>query len=131
MRGDFSLPRRPAAALMARASPPPSPVMASRSPQTSAPLTFDLPRSLIEKIQSIRKGRGLKTASEVVRLAVEQFDFDGCEPDHEPHRQISVRITAPQRAMLKRFAKSKDSSVGELIRLALEGLTVKPPRTRR
>jgi hypothetical protein len=105
--------------------------MATRSPKTSAPLTFDLPLSLIEKITAIRKGRRLKTASAVVRLAVEQFDFDGCEPAHVPHRQISVRITAPQRAMLKRYSKSKDSSVGELIRLALEGLTVKPPRTRR
>ncbi len=105
--------------------------MVSRSSKSSAPLTFDLPRSLIDKIQAIRKGRKLKTASEVVRLAIEQFDFDSCEPDHEPHQQISVRITAVQRAMMKRYSKSKDSSVGELLRLALEGLPVNPPRTRR
>lgn len=105
--------------------------MAPRSSKSSAPLTFDLPLSLIEKIQAIRKGRNLKTSSEVVRLAIEQFEFDRCEPDHEPHQQISVRITANQRATLKRYSKSKDTSVGELLRLALEALTVKPPRTRR
>lgn len=102
--------------------------MASRSKKKSAPLTFDLPLGLIGKIQSTRKGRGLKTTSEVVRLAIEQFDFGGCKPRHEPHRQISVRLAAAERAMLKRYARSKSTSVGELLRLALEGLSVKAPR---
>jgi hypothetical protein len=130
MRGDFSLPRGRVTALIDTALSRHS-LMASRPPKNSAPLTFDLPLSLITKIQSIRKGRGLKTASEVVRLAVEQFDFDACRPDHEGHQQISVRIAGPQRAMLKRYAKAKDASVGELLRLALEDLPVKAPRPRR
>ncbi|MDB6167957.1 MAG: CopG domain protein DNA-binding domain protein [Verrucomicrobia bacterium] len=105
--------------------------MAPRSSKASAPLTFDLPETLIEKIHSIRKGRSLKTASEVVRLAIEQFDFDACRPDHEPRQQISVRVSAQQRATLKRYAKGKDASVGELIRCALEDLPVKQPRPSR
>jgi Arc/MetJ-type ribon-helix-helix transcriptional regulator len=96
--------------------------MASRSKKISAPLTFDLPLSLIAKIQSRRKSHGLKTASEVVRLAMEQFDFERCIPPSEPHRQISVRMTARQRAMLKRHAKKKHTSVGELLRLAIGSL---------
>jgi len=105
--------------------------MASRSKKNSAPLTFDLPLELIAKIKAARKNRGLKSTSEVVRLAVGEFDFEGCRPAHEPHRQISVRVAAPQRAMLKRYARSKDTSVGELLRLALEGLPVKPARPAR
>ena len=105
--------------------------MASRSKNNSAPLTFDLPLELIAKIKASRKSRGLKTTSEVVRLAIEQFDFEACAPGHEPHRQISVRVAAPQRAMLKRYARSKGASVGELLRLALEGLAVKPARPAR
>lgn len=105
--------------------------MASRSKKKSAPLTFDLPLGLIGKIKSSRKSLGLKTASEVVRRAIEQFDFEGCKPNHEPHRQISVRVAAPQRAMLKRYARSKDTSVGELLRLALEGLPAKAPKSAR
>lgn len=104
--------------------------MATRSAKSASPLAFDLPLSLVDKIAAIRKGRNLKSASEVVRLALDEFDLDRCEPGHEPQRQISVRISAQQRATLHRFAKSKDSSVGELIRLALESLTVKPPRRR-
>jgi Arc/MetJ-type ribon-helix-helix transcriptional regulator len=105
--------------------------MASRSQKKSAPLTFDLPLGLIAKIKSSRKNRGLKSASEVVRAAIEQFDFEHCEPSREPHRQISVRVAAAQRAMLKRFARSKGASVGELLRLALEALPAKPPRAER
>lgn len=99
--------------------------MATRSKKSSAPLTFDLPLSLIAKIKSLRTGHGLATASEVVRLAMERFNFDKCQPESVPHRQISVRITADQRSMLKRYAKKKDTSVGELLRLALEELPVK------
>jgi Arc/MetJ-type ribon-helix-helix transcriptional regulator len=102
--------------------------MATRSRKVSAPLTFDLPLSLIAKIEACRRGRSFKTASEVVRLAIGGFDFESCEPMRDPHRQISVRITAEQRAMLKRHARKKDASVGELLRLALESLPVKPAR---
>ena len=100
--------------------------MATRTKKSSAPLTFDLPVDLISKIKSTRNGHGLQSASEVVRLAMENFDFESCQPAQVPHRQISVRITADQRAMLKRYAKKKDTSVGELLRLALEGLPAKP-----
>ena len=100
--------------------------MASRS--VSAPLTFDLPVSLLGKIESSRKNHGLSTASEVVRRAIEEFDFEGCEPARDPHRQVSVRLGSAQRAMLKRFAKKKDASVGELVRFALEAFAEKAPK---
>lgn len=102
--------------------------MAKKSSKPSAPLTFDLPESLIERIESCRKGHGFATASEVVRTALANFDFATCKPDRDPHRQISVRITADQRATLRRYSKQKDASVGELLRLALEALPVKPGR---
>jgi hypothetical protein len=102
--------------------------MAAHKNKNSAPLTFDLPLELIAKIQSIRKGHGLKTASEVVRLAMDNFDFERCQPPHEPHRQISVRVSADQRSTLKRYAKKKDASVGELLRLAVEALPAKPKK---
>ena len=103
--------------------------MATRSRKISAPLTFDLPLSLIAKIETCRRGHGFGTASEVVRLAIGGYDFESCEPLRDPHRQISVRITADQRSMLKRYARQKDASVGELLRLALESLPVKPAKS--
>jgi Arc/MetJ-type ribon-helix-helix transcriptional regulator len=102
--------------------------MATRA--ASAPLTFDLPLSLISKIEGHRRRYGLKTASEVVRMAIEKFDFEGCEPERDPHRQVSVRLGTNQRAMLKRYAKKKGASVGELLRFALEGLPAKKTKSR-
>ncbi len=99
--------------------------MAKSSRKASAPLTFDLPESLIARIETSRKGHGFATASEVVRTAIEGYDFETCEPTRDPHRQISVRITADQRATLKRYAKKKNASVGELLRLALEAMPAK------
>jgi Arc/MetJ-type ribon-helix-helix transcriptional regulator len=99
--------------------------MAKSSRKASAPLTFDLPESLISRIESCRRGHGFKTASEVVRTAIADYDFEDCKPERDPHRQISVRITSDQRAMLKRYARQKDASVGELLRLALEAMPVK------
>ncbi len=49
--------------------------MASRSHPVSAPLTFDLPESLIAKMEVARANHGLKTVSELVRHAVAEFDF--------------------------------------------------------
>lgn len=102
--------------------------MSKSAKKTSAPLTFDLPLSLIDKIQARQKSLGLATASEVVRLAMEQFDFERCIPPSEPHRQISVRMTTKQRTVLKRHAKSKNTSVGELLRLAIDSLPAKAKR---
>jgi hypothetical protein len=102
--------------------------MPRSSRKGSAPLTFDLPVSLIERIGTCRKGHGFATASEVVRLAIESFDFESCTPARDPHTQISVRVTNEQRAMLKRYARKKDASVGELLRLALESLPTKPAK---
>jgi Arc/MetJ-type ribon-helix-helix transcriptional regulator len=102
--------------------------MATSTRSASAPLTFDLPVSLIARIESIRRGRALKNASEVVRLAIELCDFESCDPSHDPRRQISVRITPRQRATLKRYSRKKRASVGELLRLALDSLPSKPSR---
>ena len=99
--------------------------MAKNSRKPSAPLTFDLPESLIARIETVRRGHGFTTASEVVRTAIAGYDFERCEPSRDPHRQISVRITADQRSMLKRYARQKDASVGELLRLALEAMPSK------
>lgn len=106
--------------------PRPVPIaMAKSSRAPSAPLTFDLPESLVEKIEVLRRERDLKSVSEVVRLAVDEFDFTRCEFATDPFRQISVRIGTAQRGLLKRVARQKHASVGEVLRRAVEALPVK------
>ena len=102
----------------------------AKNRNSSAPLTFDLPASLIERIEVCRRGNGFSSASEVVRTAIEEFDFATCRPDREPHRQISVRISPDQRAALKRYSRQKDVSVGELLRMAIEALPARGAKRR-
>lgn len=102
--------------------------MAKKSRKATAPLTFDLPVSLIAKIESCRRGHAFKSASEVVRLALGNFDFETCAPVRDPHKQISVRVSTDQRAALKRYSRQKNASVGELLRLAVEALPAKPAK---
>ncbi len=89
----------------------------------AAPLTFDLPVSLIRAIGRYQRENKIKSTSEVVRLAVNMFDIEGFEPVNDPHRQISVRVPGNTRTLLRRAAKRKDSSIGEILRAALEALT--------
>lgn len=98
------------------------------SAQPAAPLTFDLPVELMDKIEVCRKSLGLASASEVIREAITRFDFSKCQPVRVPHRQISVRLSGEHRATLKRQARLKDVSIGELLRLAIEGLQPKAVR---
>lgn len=101
--------------------------MAKKTPPTPAPLTFDLPLSLIAKIELHRKKLGLASTSEVVRHAINEFDFDGYQVDVLEHRQISVRLPAQTKATLVKTAKKKRVSVGELLRVAIDGLPAKAP----
>ena len=96
--------------------------MATRSRPAPAPLTFDLPEVLCTKIDSIRTKRRLKSVSEVVRLALATFDFSRFQPEPQAGRQISVRVSSEDRARLRRVARQKRASVGEVLRQAIEAL---------
>jgi Arc/MetJ-type ribon-helix-helix transcriptional regulator len=100
-------------------------------PKPAAPLTFELPVELMDKIEVCRKSLALATASEVIRTAITRFDFSKCQPVRIPHRQISVRLSAEHRATLKRQSRLKDVSVGELLRLAIEDLQARTGKTAR
>lgn len=91
----------------------------------SSPLTFDLKEDLIEKIDSARTGLGLSTNSEVIREAIESFDFSAYRAPVVAHRQISVRLRKTTKDKLVKLAKRHKVSVGELLRTALEALPTK------
>lgn len=96
-----------------------------------APLTFDLTQPQVAKIESTRRTLSLSTASEVVRLAISQFDFASYEAKRPPHRQISVRLSPELREKLRRYAQKKNVSIGELLRVALEGLIAGKPKAKK
>lgn len=92
----------------------------------SSPLTFDLKEGLLTKLDLLQERLGLGSKSEVIRHAISVFDYASFQPAPENHRQISVRLPLKQKGMLLKLARQKDVSVGELLRVALEGLPADP-----
>ncbi len=90
-----------------------------------SPLTFDLPVSLLAKIEAQRKKLGLASTSEVVRHAISEFNLSKFESGAEERRQISVRLPAGDKAALVKAAKKAKASLGEILRAAVESLPEK------
>jgi Arc/MetJ-type ribon-helix-helix transcriptional regulator len=97
--------------------------MASNRLLASTPLTFELPSSLVDRIHDCRGRLGLKSASDVVRRALADFDFAGFQAPADEQSQISVRLTPDQKRILFKTARQKKVSAGELLRAALEALS--------
>jgi len=96
--------------------------MPKRQDQGNAPLTFDLKDDLLARMDELRARHGVATKSEIIRHAIAVFNFDSYQPDTRGHRQISVRLPPKQKATLLKFARKKDVSIGELLRVALDAL---------
>jgi Arc/MetJ-type ribon-helix-helix transcriptional regulator len=99
--------------------------MAKKSTPAPSPLTFDLPLSLLAKLESQRKRLGLASTSEVVRHAIAEFDLAKFVATAEERRQISVRLDSAAKASLVKTAKRQKSSIGEIVRAAVESLPEK------
>jgi len=96
--------------------------MAKKKNPVANPVTFELPLTLIDKIETSRAKRGLKSVSEVIRVALEQFDYGAFQVDRPEHRQISVRLPDALKKNLQRQARIKRTSAGELLRAAIDSL---------
>ena len=100
----------------------------AKNSSNNLPLTFDLPRNLIAKIEACRRAMALRSTSEVVREALAGFDFNRFNAPHKDHRQISVRLPGEMKDRLARYSRKKKVSVGELLRVAIHNLQVKPAK---
>lgn len=98
----------------------------ARGAAESSPLTFDLKVELLAKIEKARSAHGFASTSAAVRAALRQFNFESYSPRRERHRQISVRLPAARKRELVKISRQKGVSVGELLRVALDNLSVRP-----
>ena len=102
--------------------------MPSKKIQYWAPLTFDLTLPQLERIETVRRARGLRSASEVVRLAISEFDVTKYAAKSPRYRQVSVRLDPKVREKLRHQARKKNVSIGELLRVALVALPARAGR---
>jgi Arc/MetJ-type ribon-helix-helix transcriptional regulator len=91
----------------------------------STPLTFELPRSLVDRIHRCRGRLGFKSVSDVVRFALARYDFTAFRAPLRDQLQVSVRLPPAQKRELVRHARRTKASAGELLRAALEALSTR------
>lgn len=101
--------------------------MNTTHPSLPVPLTFELSRALVDKIHRCRVRLGLKSVSAVVRHALDRFDFAAFAAPRRDQLQVSVRLSAPQKRTLRREARTRKVSAGELLRAAIEALPAERP----
>jgi predicted DNA-binding protein len=69
--------------------------------------------------EPVRLGRA-KSVSEIIRTALERYDFSNVVVMHPAQLVISVRLAAEVRRNLKQISRAKHTSVGQLVRAAVE-----------
>ena len=69
--------------------------------------------------EPVRDGKA-KSVSDIIRTALGRYDFSDVLVMHPSQLQISVRLPVEIRRQLKKTARTKHTSVGHLVRAAVE-----------
>jgi Arc/MetJ-type ribon-helix-helix transcriptional regulator len=69
--------------------------------------------------EPVREGR-VKSVSDLIRTSLEKYDFANVVVMHPAQLQISVRLPAEIRRNLRQISRAKHTSVGQLVRAAVE-----------
>lgn len=90
------------------------------SDQDARPFPIQLEVEFLDRIsEPVREGKA-KSVSAIIRTALERYDFANVIVLKPSQLQISVRLPAPIRQNLRRLARAKHTSVGQLVRAAVE-----------
>lgn len=106
----------------------------------SRPFPIQMEVEFLDRLsEPVREGKA-GSVSAIIRTALAQYDFSDVLVMHPAQLQISVRLPLELRRLLKKTARSKHTSVGHLVRAAVETylpeleaapLPEKPARRRR
>ena len=88
--------------------------------KTARPFPLQLEVELLDRLsEPVREGRA-QSVSAIIRTALERFDFANVVVVRPAQLIISVRLTAEIRRNLKQISRAKHTSVGQLVRAAVE-----------
>lgn len=88
--------------------------------KSARPFPVQLEVELLDRLsEPVREGRA-KSVSEIIRTALERYDFANVVVMRPAQLTISVRLPAGIRRNLKQISRTKHTSVGQLVRAAIE-----------
>ncbi len=91
--------------------------MSAKAPK---PFPIQMEVEFIDRLsEPVRDGKA-KSVSDIIRAALGRYDFTDVLVLHPAQVQISVRLPAEIRRQLKKTARAKHTSVGHLVRAAVE-----------
>lgn len=91
--------------------------MSSKAPK---PFPIQMEVEFIDRLsEPVREGKA-KSVSDIIRAALGRYDFTDVLVLHPAQVQISVRLPVEIRRQLKKTARAKHTSVGHLVRAAVE-----------
>jgi Arc/MetJ-type ribon-helix-helix transcriptional regulator len=86
----------------------------------NAPFAMMLDVEFLDRLnEPVRQGKA-PSVSAVIRSALARFDFNNLLVMHPAQLQISVRLPARIRQQLKKTARAKHTTIGQLVRAAVE-----------
>lgn len=84
------------------------------------PFPIQMEVEFIDRLsEPVREGKA-KSVSDIIRTALERYDFEDVLVLHPAQLQISVRLPGEIRRQLRKTARVKHTSVGHLVRAAVE-----------
>ncbi len=84
------------------------------------PFPIQLEVEFLDRLsEPVREGRA-ESVSAIIRTALERFDFSNVVVVRPAQVTISVRIAAEIRRNLKQISRTKHTSIGQLVRAAVE-----------
>jgi len=87
---------------------------------SSKPFPIQMEVEFLDRLsEPVREGRA-PSVSAIIRAALEQFDFANVVVLHPSQLQISVRLPPEIHRTLKKTARARQTSVGQLVRAAVE-----------
>ena len=84
------------------------------------PLAFQLEVEFLDRLTEPVRDKKAKSVSAIIRTALERYDFTNMVIIRAAQVLISVRLPAEIRRVLKKTARTKHTSVGQLVRSAVE-----------
>jgi len=88
--------------------------------KTPRPFPIMLEVEFLDRLsEPVREGR-VKSVSAIIRTALEEYDFGNMVVVHPAQLQISVRLSTRMRKDLRKISRTKHTSVGQLVRSAVE-----------
>ena len=89
-------------------------------PAKARPFPIQVEVEFLDRLsEPVREGRA-KSVSEIIRTALERYDFSNIVVMHPAQVAISVRLMPEIRRSLKQISRAKHTSVGQLVRAAVE-----------